>query len=257
VLREVVPSLRPKTDILILLTDIGLEAPELVRSVTGIDILVRGPAPIIFQKTDDTLSVFASPEGRSLRLATVRRSSPDSDPSYAVREKHLDLEAPEDPAVRAFLDGWYADVASRPEYAWEGPPPSPGAIGADAVFSGEEACAECHEGDYKIVQAHPHASAMIPLQRKQRYFIPRCFACHVTGYTFEGGYNGGNPRHPMRGVQCEACHGPGSRHADDPEIAPPVPRPDRSTCESCHDEENSPRFDDEFDRYWGAAKHTF
>jgi hypothetical protein len=255
-LLEHVSAVRPGADVLILLTDLGEKAAELMDSVPGIDILVNVGSSLMYQKTGDTLSVFASHEGRSLRLATARKSDPDKSTSYSVREKDLHTEVPEDPTLRAFLDGWYADVASRPEFAWPGIPPAPGAADATSVFVGDEACASCHENYYRIVQPRPHASAMLSIHRQQRYFLPRCFACHVTGYGYEGGYDGGHPRHPMRGVQCEACHGPGSRHTEDPEIAPPISQPTRSTCETCHDAENSPRFSDEFDRYWEAAKHT-
>ena len=39
----------------------------------------------------------------------------------------------------------------------------------------------------------------------------RCFACHTTAPTTEGKFD---PTKTIPGVTCEACHGPGRRHAD-------------------------------------------
>jgi len=42
-------------------------------------------------------------------------------------------------------------------------------------------------------------------------------------------------------VGCEACHGPGKRHAENPkEFAPR--RPDESTCLQCHTPEHDTNF---------------
>lgn len=40
--------------------------------------------------------------------------------------------------------------------------------------------------------------------------IRRCFGCHSTASTAAGKFD---PQHALMGVTCEACHGPGARHA--------------------------------------------
>lgn len=64
-----------------------------------------------------------------------------------------------------------------------------------------------------------------------------CGACHTTGYTPDGHQDGlegivGSWEFP--GVQCEACHGPGSRHAQDPAGVAMVIDRDSQACRECH-----------------------
>jgi predicted CXXCH cytochrome family protein len=46
-----------------------------------------------------------------------------------------------------------------------------------------------------------------------------------------------------KNVGCEACHGPGSLHADDPSTSNILRAPARQVCVGCHNPENSPHFD--------------
>lgn len=67
-----------------------------------------------------------------------------------------------------------------------------------------------------------------------------CFKCHTTGPSATGSWNG-NPADSLGtfsepGIRCEGCHGPGSDHAANPTIKPPVQgnslKIDR--CGDCH-----------------------
>ncbi|MFH0778377.1 MAG: multiheme c-type cytochrome [Candidatus Eisenbacteria bacterium] len=68
-----------------------------------------------------------------------------------------------------------------------------------------------------------------------------CGSCHTTGYRYEGhqgGMEGVAGTWALDGVQCERCHGPGSKHAEDPYVSPL--RIDRSVllCGECHSSGN-------------------
>jgi hypothetical protein len=69
-----------------------------------------------------------------------------------------------------------------------------------------------------------------------------CGACHATGYTPDGhqdGLEGIVGSWAFAGVQCEECHGPGSRHAEDPYgVAMTIDR-DSQACGDCHTRENT------------------
>jgi hypothetical protein len=255
-LSEEIPRLRTKVDILIVLTDVGPQrGTEICHSIPGIDLLVNRGSDLVYQKAGPSLQAFGSHEGKHLRLVTVRPGEEGDRFRFRVSEKLLDIDAPEDSAIRNIIDQWYAAVAARPEYAWTGWNATGGPGNSNATYVGAETCEPCHRKDYAVWEARPHETAMIPLLLEQRHFVPRCQGCHVTGYEMEGGFAGGRPDHPMKGVQCEACHGPGSIHSSDPEQEPPISLPTRETCEMCHDTENSPEFDANFEHYWVAGKH--
>lgn len=48
-------------------------------------------------------------------------------------------------------------------------------------------------------------------QRLDPDTVRRCFGCHTTAATTRAGFN---PSRLVLGVDCEACHGPGAKHAD-------------------------------------------
>jgi hypothetical protein len=64
-----------------------------------------------------------------------------------------------------------------------------------------------------------------------------CGGCHTTGYRPEG-HQDDRPgivgTWAFPGVQCEACHGPGSRHAEDPYGVRMVIERDSQLCGECH-----------------------
>ncbi len=71
-----------------------------------------------------------------------------------------------------------------------------------------------------------------------------CLGCHDDATKKLGGtvhWKAAHPRTPAAGQGCESCHGPGSRHIDDPgddtairEFAAMAPREVNATCLSCH-----------------------
>lgn len=64
-----------------------------------------------------------------------------------------------------------------------------------------------------------------------------CGACHTTGYSPRGNQDnleGMVGRFALPGVQCEACHGPGSLHVNDPFAWQMRVNRDASACTSCH-----------------------
>ncbi|MEK7867416.1 MAG: multiheme c-type cytochrome [Planctomycetota bacterium] len=130
-------------------------------------------------------------------------------------------------------------------------------------FVGAKECGRCHEPEAKQWASTRHEGAYISVASRDRWFYPLCVSCHVTGLGRPSGfaigddpltllsrYPGGPPpgadlTRPlgMEGVQCEACHGPGSAHAKAPsEPGLILKSPPTSLCVECHDPKNSPRF---------------
>ncbi len=121
-----------------------------------------------------------------------------------------------------------------------------------AKYSGFTKCKACHMPQFKIWDQSLHKTAFEKLSAEEQA-KEECAVCHITGNEMqaEGTAN-------LHGVQCEACHGPGSlyrklsimsksKYTADPEaqrklaIDAGLILPDESTCRSCHNEK-SPNF---------------
>jgi hypothetical protein len=88
-------------------------------------------------------------------------------------------------------------------------PPPPGKAG----YVGVEACSDCHEEAVAFWDQTRHAGAWETLAERSKEFDHDCTSCHVTGWDKPGGSNMAF-NEPLRDVQCETCHGPGSLHVE-------------------------------------------
>ena len=82
-------------------------------------------------------------------------------------------------------------------------------------------------------------------------FNEECVGCHVVGFGRKGGFANAKATPELANVQCEACHGPGSIHAESP--AAGYGAAGARSCLRCHDPQNSPEFD--FYSYWPKIRH--
>jgi hypothetical protein len=153
----------------------------------------------------------------------------------------------------------------------------------DVEYLGSAVCAKCHKAAYDVWKKTPHSHAydtLVSAKRPSlRQYDGECVVCHVTGFRYTTGFSGaqGNALTTLKDVGCEACHGPGSKHVDDPDD-PKVRadlNPDRyiaaetasaretrlrkieSMCTKCHDHENDVHWD--WDRFlkdrWPKVEH--
>jgi hypothetical protein len=98
----------------------------------------------------------------------------------------------------------------------------------------------CHFKEYRSWKKTKHAKAWDNLPEKDRS-RPECYRCHVTGYDRSGGYLSDEETPQLRGVQCEACHGPGDVHAEvakeeesEEKIDALIDKVPQNTCNECH-----------------------
>jgi hypothetical protein len=93
----------------------------------------------------------------------------------------------------------------------------------DAEYLGSAACASCHPAADKVWKNTPHAHAYETLVQAQRpslrQFDGECIVCHVTGFPFKTGFSGkqDDTLLTLKNVGCEACHGPASKHVENPD----------------------------------------
>ncbi len=123
-----------------------------------------------------------------------------------------------------------------------------------ARYVGADACKACHTAQHTHWQSTAHAGLSpdnaTPADKHYRY---------VTGMGADGGY----PSPARTGVQCEACHGPGERHVQQPEakghnyiVGLGAECPScvvEQICRACHSAQDDPDFD--FDRAIDLVRH--
>jgi hypothetical protein len=147
-----------------------------------------------------------------------------------------------DPTIAAQMRSYYETVHERNRalFADRLPPPA----GKDqATYVGVEACSQCHPGPRKVFDATSHAHAYATLSSQLKELNLDCVGCHVTGYERPGGSTVTHVDR-LQNVQCESCHGPGSKHVANPaDPALIVRRPDTATCLSCHHPPHVEQFD--------------
>ncbi len=111
---------------------------------------------------------------------------------------------------------------------------------SSADYIGAAKCKMCHKVQFASWERLAHAKAFEQLKPEEQS-DPECLKCHATGGTAE-----------MPGVQCEACHGPGSDYKSmktmkdrEASIAAGLVIPDESVCKGCHEgaPHDQPAFD--------------
>ncbi|MDQ7779559.1 MAG: cytochrome c family protein, partial [Planctomycetota bacterium] len=186
---------------------------------------------------------------------------------------------PDDPLAQEACDKFFTAVrqtaknesARYAKDAWKG------MVAAGYKYVGAGECRRCHEREWTQWNTTAHAHAYSDLVSRDRWFYPQCVACHTTGFARASGFaitdkpltlhalypNGPPPGSALsalplglEGVQCEACHGPRSRH-----VATWFGRgwirriPTRSVCIECHTAKNSASFDKDCGQFLRKIEH--
>ncbi len=159
---------------------------------------------------------------------------------YAMQEVRESLGS--DPAIEAQLASYYKAVDDQNRVAFAGRVPVPAAA-SQASYVGIQVCSNCHASARKVYDGTSHARAYATLATQFKEFNLDCVSCHVTGYDRPGGSTVTHVD-KLENVQCEVCHGPGSKHAANP-VGPGliVAKPDPATCLSCHHPPHVEQFD--------------
>jgi hypothetical protein len=138
-----------------------------------------------------------------------------------------------DPDVAKRMSGYYRRVNEHNREAFKDRKPEPAKDGA-AHYAGQASCVTCHAEEEAFWKTTGHAKAYETLTKEFKEFNLDCVGCHVTGYNRPGGSTVTHVE-AFQDVQCESCHGPGSRHVEssgDTSFIKLVP--EASVCSSCH-----------------------
>ena len=108
-------------------------------------------------------------------------------------------------------------------------------------YKGWSYCKACHKPKTTGWEQTRHAKAFDSLKKTNQHDLPDCVKCHVTGYGEPGGFIDYELTPEMSGVQCEACHGPGSSTKAGKRISSQSRVTDK--CRQCHTPGQDPKFD--------------
>ncbi len=253
VAREMTAYLRrEECDLVVALTSLGLEEDRrLAAAVPGIDLVFGGFSRGLTlhpERAGNALLLQAGSKGTHLgRLEATLPPGSAQGWTEAGDQEHpggrrfrwelvpLAQTIADDPDMTALLGRYQDELRDRAlaEQA-ETPPP-----GEEPAYRGANSCATCHREIFREWLTSSHAQGFAVLERKSRSYNPECFPCHTTGYGKPTGFSSARLTPHLKGIQCEACHGPGGWHRRAGEMS----RPTEILCRTCHDGENSPAFD--------------
>jgi ribosomal protein L40E len=103
-----------------------------------------------------------------------------------------------------------------------------------ATYVGATKCRICHLAQYRTWQAGPKDTEAWNAVKDQPD-VEKCLPCHTTGYGRPGGFVSVAATPHLTGIQCEACHGPGSAHIAAPaEQKKATINRNQQDCRTCH-----------------------
>jgi len=146
-----------------------------------------------------------------------------------------------DPSADRELKAYYKTVNEHNRIAFAGRMPV-SASPSEASYVGGDVCSGCHPAAREVWSRTAHSSAYGTLERESKEFNLDCVSCHVTGYEMPGGSSVTHVE-LLKNVQCESCHGPGSKHASSPLTTNIIAAPAASTCLECHRPPHVEHFD--------------
>jgi len=110
----------------------------------------------------------------------------------------------------------------------------------NAKYIGSKKCRSCHTKEYKTWKATKHSKTFDQLEGPEKK-DPDCLKCHTTAYGQPSGFVSEEQSADLENTGCEACHGPGSAHADAAKDAPEegkwdtkYPKVVKTGCTNCH-----------------------
>jgi 2',3'-cyclic-nucleotide 2'-phosphodiesterase (5'-nucleotidase family) len=239
--RKIVPPLKKKVDIVVVLAHMGLaKSTKLANEVPEIDVLVSGHNPGVSmepRKEGNAQVMLCGTKGQYVgRLAfkLAGKKSPTLSEGTLVP---LDGRIRENKLVLALIQEYNEQEKKLTQERMRQEQEASLSKAGEDRYLGEAACRRCHEDVYAKVSTMGHARAYEALTKKNSEGLTECLVCHTTGFGESTGY-GGSSTADLKNVQCESCHGMGSKHKRDGTYK----QVSEQKCLSCHTKEMSPDF---------------
>ena len=222
-------------------------AEKWLTQVSGIDLVILGRQPGVSEKKLDingAMVAFNNNRGQFVSHVDLVPNDGRYAVSGPLNTKLQSRTIPENRSIAKLIEGYevwsreYHYAKSKNQRLANAP------CDIENIYIGKDRCMECHEEIVVSWAKTRHATALESLIKKEKEYDPQCLPCHVTGMndkTHDGGFVSLHLTPHMVNVQCEQCHGPGGRHAQDPENLS-ILISGEQTCMTCHTEASDPGF---------------
>lgn len=226
---------------------------NIIAQCSGIDCIICPPDAdephLLSAPGAKPLVVTVGRFGRHIGRIRVAFPAAEVGPSLQFEATPVTADLPDDPAL-VQLYRQYQQLVSEANLLEDYPRvPLPDGL----AFTGSEDCRRCHEYEYDEWSVKAHADALNKLKNVGSDRDPECVICHVVGLEYEGGYVSEATTRQLKDVGCEACHGPGSEHAQSDGLK--LTRPPRRDCLDCHTPERSTGYDGHEEEYLRKIVH--
>jgi 2',3'-cyclic-nucleotide 2'-phosphodiesterase (5'-nucleotidase family) len=241
--RTLIPQLRKKADVVVVLSHLGVtESQRLAVEVPGIDVMIFGHQAGLYKQivqTQGVVNVRGGERGQyipGIHLVVEDGKVVSYDGDVVELNDKFPADETMNQAVEAFNDELNRRFAQQnQQQAQEQQQQTQQQLAVDH-YLGEKTCRRCHETEYQKYTKQSHARAFETLVKAERDATPECLRCHVVGMGQAGGFVSKQTTPDRVNVQCENCHGMGTKHPDDSSMVGPA------TCVGCHSKEQSPNF---------------
>ena len=258
--KAMVKELRAKgATVVVALSQLGkVESEDLVTAVDGVDAMVIGMNVPVLQKgrlVKNTVACYGGEQGqymgRTILALDAKRARASGENETFILSPEVGENEPVLAVVRAFeaKENERQALLQKEKIAKE--VVAAGEAGTTDHYLGAEVCSRCHISEYQQWERSPHAKAWESLTASKQETNNECVSCHVVGFQKAGGFQNATVTPKMSDVQCESCHGMGTKH--DSFAATPA-KVASEVCETCHTKDTSPSFS--FDTYKLHVMHA-
>ncbi len=252
-LKNIIPILKEKSDIIILLSHLGyIRDVDIAEKFPEIDIIIGAHSQTLLMEPEVVNKCIISHPGGNgeyVGYLKLKINLKDKDiVSYSGRVIPLLKDIKGDPKIRSILNAYQRFVALgfKDTCLYSNPIPD------KYIVVSSSTCMNCHEEvGYKWMFTK-HANAFKTIIEDGRVNDPECLSCHTTGYCRPDGFTRKPYKNELLNVGCVECHfvKPEHLNGDYENTVEPV---SSEICIRCHNKERDPHFD--FEKYVLKVNH--
>jgi 2',3'-cyclic-nucleotide 2'-phosphodiesterase (5'-nucleotidase family) len=250
--KKLIPPLKKKVDVVVVLAHMGLaKSTKLANEVPEIDVLVSGHNPGVSMETrkeGNALLMMSGSKGQYVGRLVLKLGENKGIVSSDGTLVSLDGRIRESKLVNTVIQEYNTQEKKLTEERMRQEQEASLSRAGEDHYLGQETCKRCHEEVYQKLAKMDHARAYETLTKTNSEGLAECLVCHTTGYGEPTGF-GSSSSVDLKNVQCESCHGMGSRHKRDGSYK----QVSEQKCLACHTKERSPGFN--YNTYLKKTSH--